>query len=48
MECTVFNAQKGRMETLDVEFTAANTTDFTSQWLLSLRNPQSSMRHLTR
>ena len=28
MECTVYNPQKGRLETLDVEFTAANTTHF--------------------
>lgn len=31
MECTVYNPQKGRLETLDVEFTAANTTYFTSR-----------------
>lgn len=30
MECTVYNPQKGRMETLTVEFTLANTTHFTS------------------
>lgn len=30
MECTVYNPQKGRTETLDVEFTLANTTHFTS------------------
>jgi len=28
MECTVYNPQKGGLETLDVEFTAANTTWF--------------------
>jgi hypothetical protein len=28
MELTVYNPQKGRMETLDVEFTAENTTWF--------------------
>ena len=31
MECTVYNPQKGRLETLDVEFTTANTTYFTSR-----------------
>ena len=31
MECTVYNPQKGRLETLDIEFTAANTTHFTSR-----------------
>lgn len=30
MECTVYNPQKGRLETLDVEFTLANTTHFSS------------------
>ena len=30
MECTVYNPQKGRLETLEIEFTAANTTHFTS------------------
>ncbi len=28
MELTVYNPQKGRLETLDVEFTAENTTWF--------------------
>jgi hypothetical protein len=28
MEITVYNPQKGRLETLDVEFTAENTTCF--------------------
>ena len=28
MEITVYNPQKGRLETLDVEFTAENTTWF--------------------
>lgn len=30
MECTVYNPQKGRLETLEVEFTEANTTWFYS------------------
>lgn len=30
MELTVYNPQKGRMETLDIEFTLANTTHFSS------------------
>lgn len=30
MECTVYNPQKGRLETLDIDFTAENTTHFTS------------------
>ena len=28
MECTVYNPQKGRLETIEVEFTEANTTRF--------------------
>ena len=28
MECIVYNPQKGRLETLDVEFTPQNTTWF--------------------
>jgi len=31
MECTVYNPQKGRLETLDVELSAENTTRFTSR-----------------
>ena len=31
MECLVYNPQKGRLETLKVEFTTANTTHFTSR-----------------
>lgn len=31
MECTVYNPQKGRLETLEVEFTADNTTRFASR-----------------
>lgn len=31
MECTVYNPQKGRLETLDVEFSEDNTTHFTSR-----------------
>lgn len=31
MECTVYNPQKGRLETLDVEFTQENSTRFTSR-----------------
>jgi hypothetical protein len=31
MECLVYNPQKGSLETLDVEFTTANTTHFTSR-----------------
>lgn len=30
MECTVYDPQKGRLETLDVEFTSQNTTWFSS------------------
>ena len=33
MDCTVYNPQKGRLETLNVEFTAENTT-----WFSNLRN----------
>lgn len=29
MELTAYNPQKGRLETLDIEFTAENTTRFT-------------------
>lgn len=32
MECTVYDPQKGRLETLDIEFTADNTTHFTRRW----------------
>lgn len=31
MECTVYNPQKGRLETIKIEFTADNTTHFTSR-----------------
>jgi len=31
MECTVYNPQKGRLETIDVEFTDDNTTQFYSR-----------------
>lgn len=31
MECTVYNPQKGRLETLDVELTPENTMRFTSR-----------------
>ena len=31
MECTVYTPQKGRLETLDVEFTEDNTTHFYSR-----------------
>ena len=31
MACTVYNPQKGRLETLEVEFTAENTTWFYSR-----------------
>jgi hypothetical protein len=31
MECTVYNPQKGRLETLEVEFTQENTTWFYSR-----------------
>lgn len=31
MECTVYNPQKGRLETLDVELTDENTTHFYSR-----------------
>jgi len=31
MECTVYNPQKGRLETLDVELTEDNTTHFYSR-----------------
>ena len=31
MECTVYNPQKGRLETLEVEFTERNTTWFYSR-----------------
>lgn len=31
MECTVYNPQKGRLDTLDVEFTQENTTWFYSR-----------------
>jgi len=31
MECTVYNPQKGRLETLEVEFTEDNTTWFNSR-----------------
>lgn len=31
MKCLVFNPQKGRLETLDVELTPENTTRFTSR-----------------
>ena len=31
MECTVYNPQKGRLETLDVEITQENTTHFSSR-----------------
>lgn len=31
MKCLAYNPQKGRMETLDVEFTPENTTRFTSR-----------------
>ena len=31
MECTVYNPQKGRLETLDAEFTDDNTTRFYSR-----------------
>lgn len=31
MECTVYNPQKGRLVTLDVECTTENTTRFSSQ-----------------
>lgn len=31
MECTVYNPQKGRLETLEVEFTEDNTTRFYSR-----------------
>ena len=30
MECTIYNPQKSRLETLDVELTAENTTRFGS------------------
>lgn len=31
MKCLVFNPQKGRLETLEVEFTPENTTRLTSR-----------------
>ena len=31
MECTVYNPQKGRLETIDVEFADDNTTRFYSR-----------------
>jgi len=31
MECTVYNSQKGRLETIEVEFTEENTTRFYSR-----------------
>lgn len=31
MECTVYNPQKGRLETLEVEITQENTTRFSSR-----------------
>lgn len=31
MECTLYNPQKGRLETLDVELTEDNTTHFYSR-----------------
>jgi hypothetical protein len=31
MKCLVYNPQKGRLETLEVEFTPENTTRFTSR-----------------
>ena len=31
MECTVYNPQKGRLETLEVEITSENTTRFSSR-----------------
>jgi hypothetical protein len=31
MECTVYNPQKGRLETINVEFTDDNTTRFYSR-----------------
>ena len=31
MECTAYNPQKGRLETLEVEFTSENTTRFVSR-----------------
>ena len=31
MECTVYNPQKGRLETLEVEFASENTTWFYSR-----------------
>lgn len=31
MECTVYNPQKGRLETLKVEITPENTTRFSSR-----------------
>lgn len=31
MECTIYNPQKGRLETIDVEFTDDNTTRFYSR-----------------
>ena len=31
MECTIYNPQKSRLETLDVEITAENTTRFSNR-----------------
>lgn len=31
MECTIYNPQKSRLETINIEFTADNTTCFTSR-----------------
>lgn len=33
MECTAYNPQKGRLETLDIEFTEENTT-----WFENIKN----------